>query len=214
MAVILEFTIDQEDFELGRLLAGQEGAYVELERIVPAGDSLMPFFWVKGGNTHTLKRDVAKSDLITNFVIVDQIEDNLLYRVDWLGEYENLVEAIDVNEGTILEARRDGRWFFQLRFVDHQNLADFYNFCSANDLDIHVDRVYTLTEESLQGRVFDLTNEQREALVLAVERGYFATPREASMDALADELNITQQAFSDRLRRGNEKVLQNVLIEK
>lgn len=214
MAVILEFSIDQDDFELGRLLAGQEGAYIELERIVPARDSIMPFFWVSGGDRSALEADVTQSDLIKNLVMVDQVEDNLLYRVEWLNESEDLVRAINNNEGTILDARREDNWFFQLRFIDHQHLADFYDFCSSNNLEIHIDRVCTLTEESLQGRVFDLTNEQREALVLAVERGYFATPRETSMAALADELDISQQAFSDRLRRGNEKVLQNVLFEK
>jgi predicted DNA binding protein len=213
MTVILEFTIDQRGFELGRLLAGQEGAYIELERIVPAGDAVMPFFWVSGGDRGVLEADVTKSELIENLVLIDQVEDDLLYRVEWLNEYEDLVRAINSNEGTILDARRDGEWFFRLRFIDHQHLAEFYNFCSDNDLDIHIDRVYTLTEESLQGRVFDLTNEQREALVLAVERGYFATPRETSMSELADELSISQQAFSDRLRRGNEKLLQNVLFE-
>lgn len=213
MTVILEFTIDEKDFEVGRLLSGQEGAYIELERIVPAGDSIMPFFWVRGGDKSTLEADVTQSKLIKNLVLVDQVEDNRLYRVEWVSEYEDLVRAINNNEGTILDARRDGKWYFQLRFIDHQHLAEFYNFCTSNNVEIHIDRVYTLTEESLQGRVFDLTNEQREALVLAVKRGYFATPRETSMSELADELGISQQAFSDRLRRGNEKILQNVLFE-
>lgn len=213
MAVIVEFTIDQNDFELGRLLAEQHEAYVELERIVPAGDAIMPFFWVKGGERRVLEDDMTESELIEDLVLVDQIGDDLLYRVTWINECEDLVRAINECEGTILDARRDDRWFFRLRFIDHQYLAEFYNFTAENEIDIHVDRVYTLTEESLQGRVFDLTNEQREALVLAVERGYFATPRETSMESLAAELDITQQAFSNRLRRGNEKVLQNVLFE-
>lgn len=213
MSVILEFTIDQETFELGRVLAGQDAAQVELERIVPAGDAVMPFFWVRGGTRQTLEIDVKESEYIKNLVAVDEIDDNTLYRVEWVSGYEDLVRGIVANRGTILEARGDGEWYFQLRFLDHQHLADFYNYCTANDLDIHVDRVYTLTEESLQGRLFDLTEEQREALVLAVDRGYFATPRETSMGALAEELDISQQSFSDRLRGGNEKILQNVLFE-
>ena len=58
--------------------------------------------------------------------------------------------------------------------------------------------------------MFGLTNEQREAIVLALKRGYFKIPREVQMQALADELDITQQAFSERLWRGLEKVLVNL----
>jgi predicted DNA binding protein len=46
---------------------------------------------------------------------------------------------------------------------------------------------------------------------LAVEEGYFATPKETSLSALADRLGISQQALSTRIRRGNERVLQATL---
>ncbi|WP_433629222.1 helix-turn-helix domain-containing protein [Halomicrococcus sp. NG-SE-24] len=59
---------------------------------------------------------------------------------------------------------------------------------------------------------FGLTPEQREALVLALNRGYFATPSEVTLDELADQLGITRQAVSSRVRLGTEKVLRSVLV--
>lgn len=212
MSVILEFTIDRHDFALGAALGSSDVGLIELERIVPSGETVMPFFWAERSGKTELEASVEESDYIENLAVLDRVGDRTLYRVEWTGEYEDLIEGITANDGTILEARGDGEWLFRLRFLDHQHVADFYNFCTEHAIPLRVGRVYTLAEQSLQGRVFDLTDEQREALLLALRRGYFATPRGTTMDDLADELGISQQAFSERLRRGEEKVLQNVLL--
>lgn len=213
MSVILEFTIPHEEFALGRGLGQSDGARIELERIIPVDEFLIPFFWVEGGDTELLEEAVHESSYIEDLTALDRVGGRTLYRVAWTGEPEaaDLLEGIKRFDATILEAHGDGTWQFRLRFIDHQQIAEFYNYCNTNEIPIHVDRVYTLTEESLQGLMFGLTHEQREALVLALDAGYFATPRKTSMQALADGLGISQQATSDRIRRGTEKVLRNAL---
>lgn len=211
MSVILEFTIAPDEFALGRVLSGD--VEVRLERIVPANDTPVPYLWAVGADTERLEGDVEASGRIERLSVVERVGSHTLYRVQWASDDETLLKAINDTGGVILEAHGNDVWSFRLRFLDHQEIAEFYNYCSENDLPIHVERVYTLTEETLQGRVFDLTTQQREALVLALEAGYFATPRETSMAALADELEISQQAFSERVRRGTEKVLANALEE-
>ncbi|MFC7045991.1 helix-turn-helix domain-containing protein [Halobacteriaceae archaeon GCM10025711] len=212
MSVLLEFTVDNDDFALGEVLGSADVGVIELERIVPSGETVMPFFWTERSGKAELEASVEGSDYIENLTVLDRVGDRTLYRVAWTGEYEDLIEGITATEGTILEARGNEEWFFRLRFLDHQHVADFYNFCTEHAIPVRVGRVYTLTEESLQGRMFDLTEEQRDALLLALRRGYFATPRGVTMDDLADELGISQQAFSERLRRGEEKILENVLL--
>ncbi|PSQ64682.1 MAG: hypothetical protein BRD24_09910, partial [Halobacteriales archaeon SW_9_67_24] len=54
---------------------------------------------------------------------------------------------------------------------------------------------------------------QQEALVLALERGYFDVPRDVSADDLGEELNISGQAFSRRLQRGHRSILTNLLSD-
>lgn len=212
MSVILEFTIDHEAFAPGRVIGSATDGEIELERIVPVGGIDIPFFWVRDVEGSDLAASVEESDYIENLQVLDRVGDRTLYRVEWTGEYEDLVEGLTASEATILEASGSGTWSFRVRFPDHQLLADFYGFCTDHDIPIDVGRVYALTEESLQGQVFGLTAEQRDALVLALRRGYFATPRETNMDDLAAELGISQQAFSERLRRGTEKVLHGVLL--
>lgn len=48
--------------------------------------------------------------------------------------------------------------------------------------------------------------EQREVLALAVDRGYFETPREVTLDELADELDLPRSTVSYRLRRATAEL--------
>jgi len=52
-----------------------------------------------------------------------------------------------------------------------------------------------------------LPNEQYETLSLAVERGYFETPREVTLDELADQLEVPRSTVSYRLRRAVAEVV-------
>jgi predicted DNA binding protein len=47
--------------------------------------------------------------------------------------------------------------------------------------------------------------------VLALRHGYFDTPRETTLEELAVELDISRQALSERIRRGNERLLRQSL---
>jgi predicted DNA binding protein len=45
-----------------------------------------------------------------------------------------------------------------------------------------------------------------------VQRGYFEIPRRVTLTDLAEELGITRQATSERIRRGVNAVLRSVLV--
>ncbi|WP_435181703.1 bacterio-opsin activator domain-containing protein [Halorussus sp. AFM4] len=213
MSVLVEFSIDSGDFLLGNVLRGPEEMRFELERIVPTGDAVMPFVWATGGDFAAFEGNVTASEHVRELRALDKVGDRALYRIVWDEPHAGLIEVLGETEATILEARGDGaRWRFRLRFPDHDRLSAFYNLCTENDFPVHIDRTYTLSERIEGGHRLGLSAEQREALVLALERGYFDTPSEASLSDLADELGITQQALSDRIRRGNEKVLRSVLL--
>lgn len=51
-----------------------------------------------------------------------------------------------------------------------------------------------------------LTEKQREAAVLAVSAGYYETPRQTSLGELADRLDISKSALSQRLTAVESKL--------
>lgn len=212
MSVTLEFTIDSQDFKLGEVLSGTPSMHLELERIVPTGAMIMPFIWATGDNHDEFEAQVKANPAVKQFLALDMVEDSALYRIEWHGDPTDLIEGIAKADAVVLEAQGNEKWKFRLRFPDHDKLSLFHNFILEHNIPIHIDRTYTMTETTERGHQFDLSQEQRVALVLAAKRGYFATPREVSLDTLAEELGISEQAVSNRIRRGNEKIINQVLL--
>lgn len=212
MAVLLEFTVDREAFALGRGLGEAPNRSIRLEQIVPVDSTTIPFFWAEGESSEDLAESVRENPLFENLAVVDRIGERTLYRVEWAEEDESLLDGLVETRGTLLEASGNGNWLFRVRFADHEDVAAFYNYCTEHGIAITVERVYTLTEESLRGRMFEMTEAEREAIVLALRRGYFETPSEVSMSELAEKLEVTPQAVSQRVRRANRKILTGVLL--
>lgn len=212
MSVILEFTIGSEKFMPGRVLSGPPPMHIQLERIVPTESTLIPFLWVTGEDFETFEENVVANPAVEDLVALDRIEDSTLYRVTWNRDQNNLIDGIIEAEGTVLEAHGDGGWEFRLRLSNHDKLSQFYNYCTDHDIPIHITRAYTLTEPADSVKQFGLSEEQREALLLGLREGYFDTPSRVSLSELADELEISQQAVSNRIRRGTKKVLGKALL--
>jgi len=51
-----------------------------------------------------------------------------------------------------------------------------------------------------------LTDKQLEVLNAALEHGYYECPRETQLKELADEIGISHQALSERMRRANKQL--------
>lgn len=212
MSVILEFTIENDEFTLGEVLSGSPPMHIDLERIVPTGNSVVPFLWVTGDEFEAFERTVTAHEFVDEILALDKMEDSTLYRVRWHGRHNDLIQGITEADGTILEGHADDRWYFRLRFPDHDALSRFHNFCTDLGITIHIVRTYTETDRTESVKQFGLSQEQREALVVGLRRGYFDTPSQASLDELADELGISQQATSNRIRRGTKQVLSEALL--
>ena len=215
MSVVAEFTTSAESFGLGRLLTGESGASVELERLVPTGNEVAPYFWarVPGGEFGAFERAIETDPLVSELAVVDRVGEETLYAIEWERVPESLVRGIARSRGAILEGRSsNGHWRFVIRFPDRARLTAFNDYLGDHGIDIEVHRVYTGSDRPRE-HAFDLTVEQREALVDAVRRGYFEVPRGVTLGDLAEELGITPQAASERVRRGANAVLRGVLLD-
>jgi hypothetical protein len=212
MSVIVELSIPDEEFLLGRVLADPPGMRIELERIVPTVDAVIPFLWVRGEDHESFERRVGERDAIGSFQALDRPGEWVLYRTEWADEPFSLLAIINESRGVILEGIGNDGWTFRLRFPNHDALSTFYNHCMEQDINIHIDRSYTLTEKTEFGHQFGLSRQQREALILAFRTGYFDSPSQTSLAAIAEKFDISEQAVSDRIRRGNRKILREALF--
>lgn len=211
--IVAEFSIPADEFALGEIHPTDSNVDVELVCIVPETDAHVPYLWVEGGDPDDFVEPIRDVPAVIDVTLLDTVGERRLYRVELERDADELVASIVESEATTLEATgTDDAWLFRLYFSGHDHLARFYNSCLARGLTgIHLDRVYSLVDRSERSDEFGLTPEQREAIVLAARRGYFSTPRAASLDELAAEIGISQQALSQRIRRANEKVVLEAL---
>jgi hypothetical protein len=212
MTILVEFSIAAERFKLGHFIERHEGLTAELERVVPIDGEVIPYVWVSGPR-ETLDRltaSLAESAFTSSVEILDElaIEDsddsNLLYRIGWKLDELDIIKGIVTADGTILEGEStDSYWLLRFRFDDHSCVAEFYQYLADNEItDFTIERIYELTKRSERRGTFELTPEQQRALTLAAQLGYFDTPRETTLSEIGEELGITQQATSERIRRG------------
>ncbi|XVH32088.1 helix-turn-helix domain-containing protein [Haloferacaceae archaeon DSL9] len=212
MSVVVEFTVPTTACALGRSIQTAPELTIELDRVVPTGDTVMPFFWVWGPVTSPFETAARSEPAIDQLTAVDRIETGTLFAAQWNRDAAGTLRGIVQSDGTILHARANQeRWLFQVRFHGADETAAFRTFCSENDVPINIQRI-TTDPDHQSDRRYDLTTEQREALAVAYQAGYFDEPRRATLDELADELGISPRAVTGRLRRGQAKLIERTGI--
>jgi hypothetical protein len=212
MAVIAHLRIPAESFELGRIFDLNPGATIELETMVPLGEKAVPFFSVSEEVRDSFEQSVQDHPSVENIVEVSRHDNEQLYSLDWNVARDVFFQGIVELNGQLLSATGTATdWEFELRFPTHEALDEFQEYCRNAHIRLEVGRIYNPVRPG-SGAWYGLTTPQREALVRAVEGGYYSIPREMSTQDLADALGISDQAVTERLRRAIITLVENTLI--
>ncbi len=206
MATVMEFTSPSGEFPLGSVFESLPGVTVELERLIPHETMIIPYFWVRGAETEDVEAAFEQHPGVSSIQLVDSIGDEYLMRAEWDEAYFGILSALaKANVVVLAGIGTKDEWRFEVRGENRETIADFREYCQESDIPIAITAVHAMLP--IQGEGYELTETQREALVLAYERGYFDTPRETSLEEIAAELGITQQSLSSRLRRGHRRLI-------
>jgi hypothetical protein len=109
---------------------------------------------------------------------------------------ECVAEVVDI---------RDGRIHYSVTIPDRSALAPMVERLRDAGATVSVYRILTADDGENDGPT--LTDKQRETLELAIERGYFDRPRGATLEDIADELDVTISAVSQRLSAVNRRLI-------
>lgn len=212
MSTVAEFTLAADEFPLGTIFSQLPEVAVQLERVIPDTNGVVPYFWVRGAETDDIVAQFADHPGVQEIQLVDQVDSEYLMRCEWKPEYDGVLDALISPEVILLSAIGTAtEWTFELRGENREAIAEFRDYCHSHGAPVELTKLRGLKPlDAKQG----LTEPQREALVLAYERGYFNSPRETTLEAIADELDISQQAVGSRLRRGNRRLIEHVLSDK
>ncbi|MCU4927006.1 helix-turn-helix domain-containing protein [Halobacteria archaeon AArc-dxtr1] len=211
MAIIAEFTVPANALPFESVLEAESDTQIELERIVPANGTAMPFFWAFGCPPEEITTAADEEPEIAEIRILATREEGALFEAKWTPQAE-IVNAIKTLQPTIMDATADENgWWFQIRAANRDRLATFQRIFTDQAIPVELERIYEFSEEIERNR--PLTPDQRETLVTAYEDGYFAEPREVTQQDLATQFDISSRAVSNRLRRATRNLVESALMQ-
>lgn len=211
MATEATFTVPSETFPLGTLFEALPGVEVELERIVPGVDVVIPYFWVRGVDSADIEAAFSEHPGVKDIRLIDSVEDEYLLRVEWDPAYVGIFTTLTETDVMLVEAVGTiEQWTFDVRGDSRDDVTEYLRLCRERDIPVTLTALHALTTIETATEVA-LTDSQQEALELAYNQGYFDSPRQVTMAELGEKLGISQQAVGARLRRGTKSILGQTL---
>lgn len=210
--VIMEFTIPADGFVLDAALQADPDRIVEFEQFVPTHQQLLPYLWVTpgGGDDEGFEEALREDPTVATLDRVERFEEGALYRIDWREPTSSVLEWLENHDATVLQAEgENGEWILKLRVDSRDSLGAFQEYCRDHDLRFDLIRLYELVDPKM-GQ-FNITEKQRETLITALRMGYFEVPRSATLGEIANAMDISKRAASERLRRGHTNLVSNTL---
>lgn len=207
MSTIAEFRLPAEETALADTFEYVPEATVRLETAV---SRTLPGLWVHGADRERLEEGFAADPTVESATLLVRTDEAVLYDLELAADARRFCDELLAEGGSLLEARgSDGCWQVRMRFRDRDQLCRTHERLLEAGIRADVRRVTDRTDSTTSHA--RLTPEQREALAAAFEHGYFEIPRAVSMAELADELEISHQALSERLRRAYETLVDAAL---
>lgn len=200
MRIIIELTVPGTQFAPGRKLDGVADVSVEFEPTVATSGDAFPYMWVDADDHARFREEMQTAPNVESLRLLDRDGDRGLYRANWRPDHDDFMSVLCEMDLIVVSARgsADG-WAFELWFDRHDAVAQFQKACSERDIRYTVEKV--TTERTGERTGSRLSECQREALLVGLENGFFEVPRETTVVELADELGVSDQAVSARIRR-------------
>lgn len=179
---------------------------------VPISGAPVPYFNVSGAGGGVVDDLLATHPNVEDFELVSSGPQERLYRCQWTLQEGGLISTIQAYDGIVrrMVGTEDG-WTLSVFFPTNEHAASFHDACLDRRLEIEVRRVEPAHLDGTRPTDCHLSKKQLTALELAFSRGYFETPKEASLTDIADDIGISEQALSQRIRRALNRVVETSL---
>lgn len=212
MSTVVDARVSAAEFALEQTLTEHpEARFEACQAVANPLEEVMPFLWGVGPDLTQLSRSLEADPSTRDVEVVDRFDEESLYRIEWGDGCQPLLDDFLNREGSaLLDAHTRGRdWYFRLVFPD-DCVQSVEAECASLDLDIDLDRVYSLSD-TFACDYFQLTQKQYETILVAYEEGYYDIPQQINLKKLAQHFDVSHQALSQRLRRGHEVLIANGL---
>jgi predicted DNA binding protein len=210
MSLVCEFELLSPDLPLTAIASDLE-TVLHVEDVISATrESPALVVSATGVDPDHLEEDLDDQPLIHEYVALESAYAESRYRIsldgDPTGVYAHLVDLRTHPTGAVVTGRG---WKVSARFADRSDLDAFRTACEETTVKFRPLRLFETEANPVDD--YGLTAPQHEALRVATRMGYFDVPRNADLSDLADELDTTTSALSERLRRGQRQLIERTI---
>ncbi|EMA51690.1 DNA binding domain-containing protein [Halococcus thailandensis JCM 13552] len=205
------FVLPAESFALTDLFERVPDARVECESAVANPDDHALLVIEAGEHKQDIDTALRSDPSVADVECFGERADGWTYRVTWKGRPRRLIQRLVAADVSLTSMQsRNGEWQFQLLAPDREGIARAHDIMEDLDCEADCRSISSVDRERSNGS--GLTPDQHEALVTAFEKGYYKVPRDITAAELADELDISHQALSERFRRAYQQLLRTALV--
>lgn len=213
MTIIAELRVSGRGATLYEANQAAPGMRLELERaVVPVEGEPALYLWATGEGFEAFEAAMPDDPTVEGFEVVDEVDGRRLYRVT--------VDTTETADSTSIEQEVGASRLsatitakgleFEIRFPDWSALQRYVHLVREIGLEVSLQAVYPAEGGPSRER-YDLSQKQLTVLQRALSEGYFGVPRGTDLATVADELDISEQAASERLRRGLASLLESTI---
>ncbi|SDK68118.1 helix-turn-helix domain-containing protein [Natronorubrum texcoconense] len=212
MSIIATVAVPAAEFPLGALADIDEDVTLTVETTVPTSESVVPYFWAPASAGDAIVDSIEDEPAVATAGIVDETDDHVLVKVTWNGRVNGVLESIRERDAIVTSAvGTDTQWTFRLRFPSYEDLSAFYTNCVEQGISMELVQLHETVSPG-STRQFGLTTAQRELIAAAYRAGYFDVPRQTTLVELGEQLEVSDSAVSQRLRRGLATLIDSTVL--
>lgn len=196
-----------------QLLSATDGVRLDVVDIRLGEEGGQALVWAAGAPAEEVRRKLSASPAVRSVRELGLGDDRAFLRVGLVEESEPLAlyRSLVEHDGVLVGASAsDESWTLRAFFPSRESLSAFYQDCCSEG---HPPDLGSLRDGNVgSGGSWGLTDAQQHALVSAAREGYFEVPKKVTLVELAEVLDISDQAASERIRRGLEQLLTATLL--
>ncbi|WP_232688466.1 helix-turn-helix domain-containing protein [Halobacterium zhouii] len=211
MSVIAAFSLTSPRMVLYDAMTTNPDVRIDVESVdgLPDGNPVT-VMWAEDGDLSAFDAALREDPTVENVARLESFPERNLYkyRVSDRAEVSLYPRWMELGGAELDMEASNGEWTQRVRFPTRAALREFRSICDDHDVTFTLHRMYNDSESA---NPHPLTDAQQQALSVAFDRGYFRVPREGSLEEIADELGVSQQAASERLRRATHNLAADVV---
>ena len=212
MTTYVVMTLSSEEMGLAETVQRLPDAYCYVEQNAMSPTDSTIHLWFSCAEDADIAAALEADTSVSEYEHIQTTDDEHLYAVTVEQEILLPREIVHQHDGAITKAYGGAdEWTLEARFPFRADFSAASDAFERYGIDVMYQSIESAGAPDEQ--MDPLTDAQRDVLETAIEMGYFEIPREATLQEVAEELDVSHQALSERLRRAHRSLAENNLVD-